>query len=286
LHHVYLSPHLDDAVLSCGATIARQVDTGDQVDVLTIMTGTPSGVALSAYAKELHVKAGNPEDMMATRRAEDEAACAVLGAILDHLKFLDAPYRVDPSNGAFLYTSDEELMAGQIHPADAALVGDLIVAIVELIKAARAILYAPLGAGGHVDHLLAREVALGLQDGGYTVLFYEDYPYVEDGYKLVAALARSADCGMGWRAAELCYGDPQDVALKCEAIARYTSQVPILFGDATQVNERVLAYMTRVGGDRPAERFWETVWPAAGQRPSQPPRSTVSRQRGSSRWPQ
>lgn len=264
MHHVYLSPHFDDAVLSCGATIARQVAAGDHVAVLTVMAGTPSAAMLSAYAGELHAKAGNPEDMVATRRGEDEAACEVLGARPSYLAFLDAPYRFDPSSGAFLYTSDEQLLAGKIHAADLALVGELAAGIVEKMHGGRPVVYAPLGAGGHADHLMVRKAALRLQDDGFVVLFYEDFPYAEDGHSLVGALARSDECGFGWRAADLRHSEPEHVALKCQSIAQYASQIAVLFGDAAHMNERVLAYMTRVGGERPAERFWQAVLCPAG----------------------
>jgi len=259
MQHVYLSPHLDDAVLSCGATIARQATAGGQVVVLTVMAGAPTDAPLSAYAKELHAKAGDPKDMVATRRAEDEAACALLGALPIHLAFLDAPYRFDPLNGAFLYTSDEQLLAGQIHPADVTLAGELAAEIERQMSGSRPIVYAPMGAGGHADHLLVRKAALQLQHNGLAVLFYEDFPYVEDGHSLVAALARADDRGLGWRAADLLHSEPEHVALKCQAIAAYSSQIAVLFGDAAQMNERVLAYMTRVGGERPAERFWQAM---------------------------
>jgi len=49
------------------------------------------------------------------------------------------------------------------------------------------------------------------------------------------------------------------VALKRQAIAQYASQIAVLFGDAAQMDGRVLAYMRRVGGERPAERFWQTM---------------------------
>ena len=52
--HVYLSPHLDDAVLSCGGLIHRQVVAGQRPLVVTIFAGTPPvDVELSDFARFL-----------------------------------------------------------------------------------------------------------------------------------------------------------------------------------------------------------------------------------------
>ena len=56
--HVLLSPHLDDAVLSCGANIAQQIAGSESVEVLTIFTGHPRLDLLSSYAVKLHEAAG------------------------------------------------------------------------------------------------------------------------------------------------------------------------------------------------------------------------------------
>ena len=257
VRHVLLSPHLDDAVLSCGASIAQQRAGGESVEVLTIFAGHPRLDLLSSYAAKLHEAAGNPPDMVGTRRGENEAACRVLGAKPVCLDYLDAPYRTDPANGAFLYTSDEQLMGGHLHPADFCLVDDLAAVIAQRYhRSASALFYAPLAAGGHVDHLIVRVAALKLEQRGFPVCFYEDYPYAEQGHALVSALARPGR--RGWMA-ELRLVQEPHVTLKCEAIACYRSQIPVLFGDAEAMVRRVRAHMILVGGGaRYAEQFWRS----------------------------
>ena len=254
VHHIYLSPHLDDAVLSCGATIAQQVAGGESVKVVTIFAGCPPLQSLSPYAAQMHRRWGDESDPVGKRRREDEAACRILGAVPIHLDYLDAPCRTDPADGGFLYTSDEYLFAGRIHSADFGLVDDLATDIARRWGNDHEVLfYAPLGVGGHVDHQIVREAAFKLQRRGFSLRFYEDFPYVEDGHALVGALARPD--GYAWMA-ELRWAQEQHVAVKCEAIACYRSQMPNLFGDTEAMARRVRAYMTLVGGERYAERFW------------------------------
>ena len=255
VRHVLLSPHLDDAVLSCGASIALQRAGGESVEVLTIFAGHPRLDLLSFYAAKLHEAAGNPPDMVGTRRGENEAACRVLVAVPVCLDYLDAPYRTDPANGAFLYTSDEQLMGGHLHPADFGLVDELAAAIAQHYdRFQNTLFHAPLAAGGHVDHLIVRAAALKLEQRGFAFCFYEDYPYVEQGHPLVSALARPG--GRGWMA-ELRLVQEPHVTLKCEAIACYRSQIPVLFGDAEAMVCRVREHMILVGGGAGyAERFW------------------------------
>jgi len=88
-----LSPHLDDAAFSLGGALARMARDGWEVVVATVFTATvpaPTGFALACQLDK-----GLPPDAdyMAIRRAEDEAACAALGARALHLPLREAPHR-------------------------------------------------------------------------------------------------------------------------------------------------------------------------------------------------
>jgi LmbE family N-acetylglucosaminyl deacetylase len=88
--HVYLSPHLDDAVLSCGGLIHRQARAGQPPLVVTLFSGQPAADAqLSTFAQSQHTHWGAPEDVVAIRWAEDRAALTVLGADYLRLNYLD-----------------------------------------------------------------------------------------------------------------------------------------------------------------------------------------------------
>ena len=93
---LYLSPHLDDAALSCGGTIHQQVAGGDRVVVITVFAGSPRTLVSSSLIDELHARWGVGSDPPAHRRREDLAALAQLGAEPIHLAHTDSIYRVGP----------------------------------------------------------------------------------------------------------------------------------------------------------------------------------------------
>jgi LmbE family N-acetylglucosaminyl deacetylase len=92
-HIVAISPHLDDAAFSVGGLLAAQARAGDRVTIVTCFTGNvpkPEGFALAC---QLDKGLGPEVDYMALRRAEDQVACAVIGAAAVHLPLLEAPHR-------------------------------------------------------------------------------------------------------------------------------------------------------------------------------------------------
>ena len=92
--HVYLSPHYDDAALSCGGAIHQQRRAGQAVLVVTICSAPPApGEVFSPFAREIHGAMGNPDNLVAMRRDEDRAAIDRLGAEVVWLDFQDAVYR-------------------------------------------------------------------------------------------------------------------------------------------------------------------------------------------------
>ena len=80
---VILSPHLDDAVLSLGGLISREVAAGRSVEVVSCFT---SGPPLDTIAPA-HRVFGD----YSMRRAEDERAMAILGA---RYRWLDLHERI------------------------------------------------------------------------------------------------------------------------------------------------------------------------------------------------
>src|SRR3954464_12352849 len=85
---VILSPHLDDAVLSLGGLIGREVARGRKVTVVTCFTAGP---ALETIPPERRVFGD-----YSMRRAEDERALAVLGATHRWLDLHERIWREPP----------------------------------------------------------------------------------------------------------------------------------------------------------------------------------------------
>jgi LmbE family N-acetylglucosaminyl deacetylase len=86
-----LSPHLDDAALSLGATIARASSSGVEVNVVTVFAYDPSTTA-AAGPWDSACGFSSAAEAARVRRAEDAEACALLGAVPVWLPFMDVEY--------------------------------------------------------------------------------------------------------------------------------------------------------------------------------------------------
>jgi LmbE family N-acetylglucosaminyl deacetylase len=245
--HVYLSPHLDDAALSCGGTIARHSSAGAHVLVVTICTAAPAPEGpFNALARELHRRWSLlPTEVVRARLHEDSVAMEHLGADSLWLGMLDAIYRRPDE-----YDSEEALFG-------APTPGDLLpVALRAFIRALcdrvpSAMLYAPLGIGNHVDHQITYIAATG--GVGAAIAFYEDFPYVTWPGALQQRLAT-----LGEALVTSTIDIDTTLSRKIGAVAAYTSQLGTLFGDAAAMPRLITEYAE---GLRPdvgtyGERLW------------------------------
>lgn len=246
---VVLSPHPDDAALSCGGWIHRQGAAGRPVTLLTLFCGdAPSRP--SALAERLHRAWRAPADAVAVRRAEDRRAAAHLRAAASAWELPEAIYRRIPETDEPIYTRLEELFRPP-HPADEALISELERRFQELPPTAR--LVAPLAAGGHVDHVLARRAAERAR--GTELLYYEDYPYAAR----AGALESATGGGAGWETRVIPL-DRTDRAAKRAAVAAYRSQIVPLFGGRWRMRWALHRWHRRTGGER---LWWRTGGSAA-----------------------
>jgi len=255
---IYLSPHLDDVVLSCGGTLYTQSQQGQKVQVVTFFAGSPPRTDLTPFTKELQERWGNAKEPMAIRRQEDRAALTILGAQPCHLSFLDCVYRQHPSTGQPLYPTEESIF-GEIHPSEDLFHYTLCQTFLETVSpSTESTIYAPLGAGQHVDHILIYRVALLLLQQGFQVLFYEDYPYAAESQETAQALQRwPRECWVS----QLVSLQPDALEAKIAAIARYASQISTFWSDLSEMRQALYQYTLAVGGGRYAERFWELTFP-------------------------
>ncbi|HMQ32634.1 MAG TPA: PIG-L family deacetylase [Chloroflexaceae bacterium] len=249
--HIVVSPHLDDAALSCGGRIAALAAAGEPVLVVNVCSGSPGpGTSFSPFAEATHARWGLPAaEAVRLRLAEDEQALETLGADSYQLDLLDAIYRMPAA-----YT-DNATLFGAVAPGDG-LAAELSAHLGAL--AARfpaAIFYAPLGVGGHVDHQAAYAAALALAAGGASVAFYEDFPYVARAGALEARLAELGGAELFMPVVASIDGALQR---KAGAIEAYASQLGALFGAKEEVAPAVAAYAAQVRPDGSAygERIW------------------------------
>src|SRR5919109_1364707 len=86
-HNVVVSPHLDDAVLSCWHVLAG----GDEVTVVNVFTGLPKPGTLGWWDRL--TGAADSVERIRERCAEDAEALALVGVPHANLGLLDGQYR-------------------------------------------------------------------------------------------------------------------------------------------------------------------------------------------------
>jgi LmbE family N-acetylglucosaminyl deacetylase len=107
---VVISPHLDDAVLSLGAGIARLARRGVQVDVLSVFGCDPSSTrAPSGW--DSRAGFANEGAAAAARREEDRVACHMVGANPSVLGFRGGSYG-GPGDAEPLWHAIAEVVGG------------------------------------------------------------------------------------------------------------------------------------------------------------------------------
>ncbi len=144
-----VSPHLDDAVLSCGIAMQRARASGGEAVVINIFS------------------AGSGADV---RQANDVTAVEMLGGRSVFLDELDAPDR------DARYKVEREIFYGDFAHVAQDYIKHIATRLERVIAKEKPdqVLF-PLGAGTHVDHLVAYE-ASKLMTGDFA--YYEDRPYI------------------------------------------------------------------------------------------------------------
>jgi LmbE family N-acetylglucosaminyl deacetylase len=220
-----LSPHFDDAVLSCW----HLLEGASEVAVVNVFGGVPPADAAGWW--DLTGGMCSSSEVVARRRSEDRAALALAGRKAINLNFLDYQYRDGPQ---------------PIEPVLHSLRG-LLTADTSLSTPAA--LAAPLSEGAdpnvwgrrpHPDHVLVRAAALALHAEGCPVMLYADLPHASahglPGWVTGHLDGTGAPVAERWRrclagagvddiGAEIHRVCGRALVRKLEAVRRYTSQL-------------------------------------------------------------
>ncbi len=159
-HHVLLvHAHPDDECIGNGATMARYVDEGIGVTLVTCTAGEMGEVLVPDLA---HLAYDEKGGLGERRRDELDAAMKVLG-VSDH-RFLGGFGRFHDSGMA--WHEDGHAIAAEVVPDSAFWHADLNAAADELVKVIREVrpqvlvTYDEFGGYGHPDHIQAHRVAM------------------------------------------------------------------------------------------------------------------------------
>ena len=236
---LFLSPHLDDAVFSCGGLLALLADQGWRTVLATAFTRSVVPATGFALACQLDKGLSPDVDYMALRREEDWAAAALLGVTeVRWLDLLEAPHRGYGSATALF---------GAIHPGDT-VAGPLSTALAALADEWDAdLVLAPQGLGHHVDHqqvIHAAQHCFPLA----RLAFYRDTPYAirQPGAQPLEAVPPGPVVSITIETA---------LARKLAAAQAYASQIGFQFGSADALSASLASFARSEGHGTPAENF-------------------------------
>jgi len=244
---IYLSPHLDDAIYSCGGRIWQDVQRGDDVEIWTIFAGdTPAD--LTPFARELHTRWGAGPEAVSQRREEDRAACRILGASHRHLAFPDCIYRRFADNGEPVIRTNEDLFK-PVHPGEAGLVQQIRDEVL-CLNPERLPVFCPLGIGGHLDHRITRAAA---EATGLPLVYYADFPYAAEASIDIAPFIPLTSKPESYRL------DDASIEKWADSVEAYSSQLSSFWSSAGEMRSAIRSYAQKV----PGRTLWKCK-PAGG----------------------
>ncbi|MFF2843261.1 PIG-L deacetylase family protein [Paenarthrobacter sp. NPDC057981] len=187
---LFLSPHLDDAVLSCGALIEAQAQDR-QIIVATLFTEAspaPHTRAARSFMSQCTVR--DAGELFRARQSEDRAVLEAMGVQPLHLGEVDALFRrrMKPAKlGSSAWdrllpelthrysTYRFDIALGRVARGDQKVIRRLRDDIAGLMARTKAeLLFCPAGVGKHVDHLITRDLGKEHEE---SLVMYSDFPY-------------------------------------------------------------------------------------------------------------
>ena len=223
---IFISPHLDDAILSCGGFIHYLRSLGNIVEIWTICAGDPPEGDLSPFALKQQNDFVSAVDYCERRRKEDIDASNYLGARFRHFAFQDCIYRRS-INGQWLYASEESIF-GEIRSDDEEMINDIAVFLDAIIKPQDTVV-SPLSIGNHVDHQLTRSA---LERLNIPLSYYADFPYVLRDNEEILKLEK-------FTTEEKFKLSPEDINKWMESIEFYSSQIKNVFDSLENMRDSI-----------------------------------------------
>ena len=238
-HWIFLSPHLDDVSLSCGGLVWDLTQQGHRVEVWSLMAGLPPDENFSPYAQQMHNNWGiSGTEAILARRAEDLAACAVLGAEHRHFDWPDAIYRRNALTGDPVVNDDDQLFSCS---PEEHLVEEIAVMISKsLPEGVRLVM--PIGLGNHIDHQVVVQASAQVEHDGF---YYADYPYI------INQFSKPVFTGGSWTSIPHNLGEDALQAWQA-AVLCYTSQLSTFWRDEEETRLALRNYLAGGGG-----RLWK-----------------------------
>ena len=229
---IVLSPHLDDAVLSCGALMnhARKEMSVTVVTFFTEGGAPPYTYNARRYLRQTRDRTAN--SLFIARRAEDQAVLEGAGISYVHVGLTEILFRrrtrpllnrlpwasrLIPELSHLYPTYRLHVIRGGISPDDFSTIRRIIDTIDQLSPTSSTLFLAPLAVGSHKDHVLVRTAA---ELSRKRVAYYSDFPYNTRYSVDLSFVQRNPSVQAIWS---------HDLASKLPLIGAYRTQVNTLF---------------------------------------------------------
>ncbi len=224
---LFISPHLDDVVFSCGGTLAKLADENWRTILCTVFTKSVMNTKGFALACQLDKNLAATVDYMKLRREEDCRAARILGAAeVLHLNFLEAPHRG--------YESAPELFAG-VKTGDE--IWRSVAEHLDLLNEIHQpeLIFAPQGLGNHCDHLQTIRAVCEVISSE-KIFWYRDTPYA------IRQPDAPASNLLPNNLIENYYDIEKSLPRKIAAGAAYESQINFQFGSVEKLTTQLQSF--------------------------------------------
>lgn len=186
----FISPHLDDAALSCGGLINFLAGKTDMtvVSAFTAISSPPHTLSAKAFLRQC--QSADAEKLFADRKSEDAKVLGAIGVKTEYWDFIDAQWRkkgqqnwlekitgkILPEFSHIYPTYRWHVVVGKISRRDDDLKDSIKKYLAYIMNAQeKFFIFCPLGTGKHVDHLIVRNCCL--EASGDSLILWSDFPY-------------------------------------------------------------------------------------------------------------
>src|SRR3989338_2522104 len=231
----FISPHLDDAILSAGSLISYLSDK-TKVDILTVFTEASPKPYTRFCRKFMKICGYSDADIFfEDRRKEDETVCKKVNVNYKHLGLIDVAWRKKQNPSQIekflgrllpefihLYPLGRNFMSGRIVEEDKLMISDIKKVFqsftFHVSSFKQSVVFCPLAIGNHVDHVIVINICKQLF--GANLIFWTDYPYINRGNTAEGFIKKRELKSFTWG---------KNLEKKRELILGYKTQIPALF---------------------------------------------------------
>lgn len=232
----FISPHLDDAVFSAGGVIHDLKKKGIKMKVINVFTKADIPPYTISARKFINACGyNNAKKLFEDRIAEDKKVLDVLKTEQINLGYTDALWRKKKNKNPFGIIIPElnhvypffhtSIAKGIVSSEDNSLIKNIQKSLSNIVKGSD-IVFCPAGIGNHTDHIITRNVCVGVFP---NLIFWSDYPY---------NTKNDIDRNLVAKNRLLEYNHKIDTKVKTTLVNMYKTQIKAIFGveKATALN--------------------------------------------------